>query len=114
MRILITAHEFRTLRGVQVFSHLVAKELVRRGHDLVVYSPFVGGPIADRTRDLGIQVVSDLSRTEPPAVDAAIVNGSYANACEIRRHYPRCPIVFVFHASADSAGGSRMHSRSCR
>jgi hypothetical protein len=100
MRVLITSHEFACLRGVPVFAHLVAKELVSRGHEVTIYSPFIGGPIADRTRDAGVALVTHLEPASRNPVDVVLVNGSYANACEARLHVPDRPMVFVYHAAA--------------
>jgi len=42
MKILMTNHQLMGYAGTEVFTYTVAKLLIQKGHEVTVYSPFLG------------------------------------------------------------------------
>jgi hypothetical protein len=94
MKILMTNHQLMGYAGTEVFTYTVAKLLIQKGHEVTVYSPFLGEtsklfgeisvPVFDKTADL------------PDDFDLAHVHHN-VTAYEVRQRYPHLPIIYVAH-----------------
>src|SRR5580693_8979228 len=96
MRIVLGLHDFSSFAGTETYTLTVADELVRLGHEVVVY-PQTAGPIAEIARARAINVVSD-PRLLPPSCDAAIAQDA-AGAYLLAERYPDARRIFVAHSN---------------
>lgn len=87
MRILVSSY-FLDLSGTPTYTLALYNELIRRGHDAVVYSP-KSGPLAEKMR-----VVTDFSGLDVP--DAIIAQQNVC-AVDMRAAFPDVPMVFSAH-----------------
>lgn len=95
LHILLTNHHLMSYHGSENFTFTIADFLRRKGHQVTVYSAYVGKLKSDFER-LGIRVVSDLRLLKDQDFDLAHVHHSI-NACEIRFYFPHLPIVLLCH-----------------
>lgn len=96
MKILLTNHQLINYGGTEVFTYTLAKSLRQKGHDVVVYSAYLG-KIAETFRDIDVQVVDDLEKTDKD-FDLAHVHHNI-NAFEVRNRFPNLPMVFMSHGA---------------
>lgn len=54
MNILIACADFTTISGMPMFVYELSRELRRRGHDVSVAAPNVGGVMAEKAREVGV------------------------------------------------------------
>lgn len=95
MRIVLGTHDFSAFAGTETYTHTVAVELQRLGHEAIVYAPALG-PIAEQTRTYGVAVVDRLDRL-PPTVDA-VVSQDTSTAFALTGHLPDAIRVQVVHS----------------
>lgn len=94
MKILMTNHQLMGYAGTEVFTYTVAKSLKLKGHEVVVYSPFVG-EFSRIFEDIGVPVF-DRPEELPDDFDLAHVHHN-VTVYEIRQRYPRLPIIYMAH-----------------
>ena len=94
MRILIANHTLDYLGGSQTFTHALASQLQRSGHEVICFSLHVG-KLAEHLRHRGVTVVSDL-RLAPDHIDLIHAHHRYESLLAFAR-YPRAPMVLVCH-----------------
>ena len=94
MRILLTNVSLKGRSGTEVVTIEMASGLVRRGHDVVVFSPELGSS-ADYLRQAGIRVTDRLDELEfdPDVIHANHTIGVVYGLIR----FPRVPAVFVCH-----------------
>jgi hypothetical protein len=94
LRVLLTNVTLASRTGTELFVKEVARELLRRGHSPVVYTP-EPGEVADEIRAATVPVVTDLSRlAHPPDV----VHGHHhQQTMAALLRFPRAAGVFVAH-----------------
>lgn len=64
MKILISCNDFSYLSGSPMYSYTLARELVLLGNDVTIYSGNVGGVIADKALESGINVINKLNKND--------------------------------------------------
>ncbi|MFO0702677.1 MAG: glycosyltransferase [Candidatus Andersenbacteria bacterium] len=68
MRILVTNNSLAFKSGTSLYAYDICREILRRGHEVVVYSTQLGG-VADMLRQATVPVISDIAAlTFPPDV----------------------------------------------
>ncbi|HKE32964.1 MAG TPA: glycosyltransferase [Candidatus Angelobacter sp.] len=98
MKILITNAYLDVYAGTQVVVRDLALELLRQGHEPVIYSPFVDA-VADEIRSSGIMVVDSLSRLTG---SFDIIHGHHLQALEALLYFPSVPGIYVCHGAFES------------
>ena len=94
MKILLTNHQLINDNGTEVFVYTLADQLTQQGHQVVVYSPFIGG-IREKFDRRGIPVYDDLTRL-PDDFHVAHVHHNIT-AYEVRDRFPSLPILYMAH-----------------
>lgn len=94
MKILLTNHQLKRYAGTEVFTYTIAKALKQRGHQVTVYSAYVGA-IRQLFYDINVPLVDNIRYLQGD-FDVAHVHHNI-NAYEVRNRYPSLPIVFVSH-----------------
>ena len=94
LRILITNHGLENYAGSETYVTGIAKSLLRRGHNPVVFAPHLGAPVQDLDR-AGVPVINDLSalREAPDIIHAQ----HHPEAIQALLHWPDVPSVAVCH-----------------
>lgn len=95
LRILLTNHHLLSYQGSEVFTFTIADFLTRKGHQVSVYSAYIGKLKQDFEK-IGVVIVSDLHLLKDQDFDLAHVH-HHINAYEIRYYFPRLPIVLLCH-----------------
>lgn len=95
LHILLTNHHLISYQGSENFTFTIADFLIRKGHQVTVYSAYAGMLTKDFER-LGINVVSDLRLLRDKDFDIAHVH-HHINAYEVRHYFPHLPIVLLCH-----------------
>ena len=95
LRVLLTNRVIAQRTGTEVYVRDVASELLRRGHEPIVYSPRLG-PLADDIRSLTIPIVDDPARiAQPPD----IIHGHHGlETLTALLAFPGVPAVSVCHS----------------
>lgn len=94
VKILLTNHQLINDNGTEVFVYTLADQLVQLGHEVVVYSPFLGG-IREKFDRRGIPVCDDLTAL-PDDFHLAHVHHNIT-AYEVRDRFPSLPILYMAH-----------------
>lgn len=94
MKILLGTHHYFGFTGTETFACTLAFGLKEAGHAVDLYSPYAGGTIAQRTRERGVRVLSDLARSGPYEVIHVSHN---IVAYEARQAFPGAPMVYQAH-----------------
>jgi glycosyltransferase involved in cell wall biosynthesis len=96
VRILVTAWRLIDFTGADLYTRDLAVALSRRGHEVVVYTPFPG-QIADRIRSVAVPVVSDLRTL---MFDPQIIHGQHRPALlAALKRYPATPAISLMHGA---------------
>lgn len=95
LRILLTNHHLMSYQGSENFTFIIADFLKKNGHDVVVYSAYLGELKRD-FNTIGVRVETNLKALENETFDIAHVHHQI-NACEIRYYFPRLPIILLCH-----------------
>ena len=96
MRILFTQRELRHHCGTELFTIEVAKELRRRGHEVVVFCPRIGD-LAQILLNSGVPVKSKLA--EIPWEPEVIHGQHHLQAIAAITYFWRTPAIFYCHGS---------------
>lgn len=94
MKILLSNHQLGSFAGTEIFTYTLACSLKSKGHEVQVYSAYLG-EISQLFLKKGIPVVDELKYLSDD-FDIAHVHHNI-NAYEIRNHFPNLPMVFVSH-----------------
>jgi hypothetical protein len=94
MKILMTNNTLRHLGGTETYTYALAVQLTKMGHSVTCYSPDLG-QVADRLKQEGISVVSDL--TDAPGSIDMIHAHHHDPALVAQSHYPQTPLIFTSH-----------------
>jgi hypothetical protein len=95
LRILVANHQLWDHSGSVVFTFVLAEFLKSRGHDVTVYSKYLG-EVALGLTSIGVRVVDDLSEISNEIFDIAHVHHNIT-AIETRYYFPNIPILFLSH-----------------
>ena len=93
---MITNHQYFFLGGTEIFTYTLASTLKRYGHEVVIYSPYVGDVIAEQTRKLGIAVVDNINALAGESFDLIHAHHN-VTAIEARNVFPKTPMLFLSH-----------------
>ncbi len=97
LRILITALELNTRRGVQNVTRDLAHGLRRFGHSVTLYTR-EDGPVAGDLRQAGFAVELSVDRLQGPF---DVIHGQHLVACSpVLAKFPETPAIFVAHDNA--------------
>lgn len=64
MRILITCNNFSYISGSQMYIFTLSKELINLGHEVTIYSQYIGGVITDKALGVGAKIINKLDFNE--------------------------------------------------
>lgn len=95
MKILLTNFHLTGMTGSEIFTYTIAQELKQAGHEVYVYSAFMGN-YKKEFEKLGIYTTDVLSDWKLIKFDIAHVHHNI-NAFEVRNLFPNLPIIFVSH-----------------
>lgn len=95
MNILITNHHLINLAGSELYTKELALGLVKLGHRVFVYSPFLG-LVSEQMRKKGIYVTDDLEKIKDTHLDIIHSQHNYL-AIQARAYFPTTPIIFMSH-----------------
>lgn len=95
LHILLTNHHLLSHQGSEVFTFTIADFLIRKGHQVSIYSAYIGKLRKDFEK-IGAVIVSDLRLLKDQDFDVAHVH-HHINAYEIRYYFPHLPIVLLCH-----------------
>lgn len=96
MKVFITNCILANRSGTEVYVLELARELTRRGHEPLVWSPRLG-PFADEFRRLGIPLYDSLDR-DIPEPDLLHCHHSYETLAALAR-FPHRPGLFMIHGA---------------
>ncbi len=97
MKILLTNHHLVNYGGTELFTFELARTLKREGHDVCVYTKYLGKLEKDLD-DIFVPVTTDI--TDYAAVDFDIAHVHHnITALEVRHQFPDLPIFFLSHGS---------------
>lgn len=94
MRILLSTENFDAFAGMETYTLTVARELMRLGHQVSIYTQLDGG-IARHAREHGMRV---LGHADLPGEIDAIFAQDAATCHELAARYPDVVRVFVVHS----------------
>lgn len=99
MRILVTNYALKGFLGTETYVYTLACQLMRVGHEVVVYSPHLG-EMAERIRKEGTRVVDNLRCISEEAID--VIHGHHKGPTLIAfSFFPSVPIVYISHGVLD-------------
>lgn len=84
-----------SLGGSEIFTYTLADFIKRKGHDVTVYSRYIGN-FASHFQSIGVQVVQNLKGFRSDAFDLAHIHHNI-NALEVRNQFKNLPIIYVSH-----------------
>jgi hypothetical protein len=94
MKILLSNHQLIRYRGTEVFTYTLAQSLKRKGHEVVVYSAYLG-KLRTLFESIQVPVVDNVKKLDHD-FEIAHVNHNI-NAFEIREAFPSLPIILQSH-----------------
>jgi glycosyltransferase involved in cell wall biosynthesis len=94
VNILLANHQLWAYAGTEVFVYTLAKRLKKIGHNVFVYSPYVG-KVRENFEAEGILICDNLDFIQDE-INIAHVHHNII-AYEIRNHFPGLPMVFMSH-----------------
>jgi hypothetical protein len=95
LRILLTNHHLQSFGGTETYTLTLADALLRRGHEVTVYSKFAEA-LAPELARRGVALVTDLGTLKQGAFEVAHVHHNIC-AYEVRHCFPELPLVYVSH-----------------
>ena len=110
MRFVLANRLLNLAGGTEVHLVTVGTELLRLGHEVVIYSPEVG-PFAEHVRERGIEVVTELDEL-PVDCDVALAQDGFV-VYDLVERYPGRPSSFA-SAAIPSTFSCRRKSRASR
>lgn len=100
MRILFACIEYSSLTGMPMYIYELSREYVRRGHDVTIVAPTIGGEITDRARANGVAVYSFDNNLNGLEFDIMHLNEYYPSAVALNL-WPNTPTVATVHSEYD-------------
>jgi hypothetical protein len=94
VRILLSYENFEVFGGTETYIRTVSLELLRLGHDAIIYAPN-GGHVADLARDQGMGVVT---RDQLPRDCHAVLSNDAATAHELAGRFPDAVHIYIAHS----------------
>lgn len=82
--------------GTEIFTLELARELVKQGHKVTLYSCFFSKYFQNQLTSLAIPIANNLESISKEKFSLAHVHHNI-NAVEIRYYFPKLPIVFLSH-----------------
>jgi hypothetical protein len=98
VRILVATHQLFMGAGTETYVRTLASALADRGHEVFVYSPFLGGVSAEIAAS-GIPVTNDITSWRHEFFSVAHVHHNII-ATQVRATLPGVPIVWLRHGIA--------------
>lgn len=95
LHILLTNHHLISYQGSENFTFTIADFLRRQGHQVSIYSVYIGKLKSDFEK-IGVPVVADLKLLKNTDFDLAHVH-HHINAYEVRHYFPALPIILLCH-----------------
>lgn len=95
LKILISSHHLEKYQGTELYTLLLARKLKKLGHEVFVYSRYIGKLRNEFDENL-IPIVENIEALKNYKFDFAHVHHNI-NALEVRNSFKDLPIVFVSH-----------------
>lgn len=92
MKILISCNNFSYLSGSPLYVYTLAKELVKLGNEVTIYSAVIGGIITKKAQESGIRVIDKL---DGERYDIAHLNQNWSKHLLDKLD---CPFVYTIHS----------------
>lgn len=92
LKILITNHHLLDYTGSEILTFTLADYLKRNGHQITVYSKFLGS-IKEWFGEKNIRVIDNLESVSTESFDVAHIHHNIS-AIEVRQWFPKLPFVF--------------------
>ncbi|MBK7632428.1 MAG: hypothetical protein IPJ23_17340 [Ignavibacteriales bacterium] len=83
LKILITNHHLLKFQGTEVYTLLLSTMLKNLGHQIFVYSKYLGNDVKIKFDEAGIPIVEDLESYQDIEFDIAYIHHNI-NAIEVR------------------------------
>lgn len=96
MKILITNNALSNRSGSELYVQEVARELIKRGHDVIAYSN-VCGKLAREMNKAGITTINDLNKIPKEWTPDVIHGQHHLEAMTAIVHFPSVPAVYICH-----------------
>lgn len=97
MRILFLIRRFAELTGAELYCYELGRSLVELGHQFAVISPTIGGEIAARARDAGVETIPQAAVNGSLNGDILHLNEPGPSAFGLAR-WPDVPAVATVHS----------------
>src|SRR5688572_20439364 len=97
MNVLLVAHDYSLLRGVQTFVWTLSRALIQAGCRVFIYAPQIGEVWARETAAFGVRLSSSWNELRSETFDALVVNGFNPTAYQARFHFPDSAMAFIVH-----------------
>lgn len=95
LKILLSNHHLMSFQGSENFTFIIADCLKRNGHDVTIYSAYIG-KLGRDFESMGVRTTSDLRSVQDESFDIAHVH-HHINTFEVRHYFPYLPIVLLCH-----------------
>lgn len=95
LNILLSTHHLLDYTGSEIFTYIIAEKLKSKGHNIVVYSPYLD-KTAEMLKEAGFFVVDNLEAVKNNKFDIAHVHHNII-ALEVRNYFQSIPIVYLSH-----------------
>jgi GT2 family glycosyltransferase/glycosyltransferase involved in cell wall biosynthesis len=95
LKILISSHHLENYQGTELYTLLLARKLKKLGHEVFVYSRYIG-KLRNEFDESLIPIVENIEALKNHKFDIAHVHHNI-NALEVRNSFKDLPIVFVSH-----------------
>ncbi|MFA7626010.1 MAG: glycosyltransferase [Candidatus Kapaibacterium sp.] len=95
LNILLSNHHLLDFTGSEIYTYTIALQLKRLGHNVTVYSKYLGR-ISKEFTEQKIKIVDNLDFIKADKFDIAHVHHNI-NAAEVRKHFPNLPIIIIAH-----------------
>lgn len=99
MRILITHYCLDNFFGSEIFTWHLARELTKRKHKVVIFSPVLGKVSKEMEKE-GLTVTDDLEKYRQKEFDIIHAQQN-STAIMARSLFPKTPMVFVSHSTSE-------------
>ena len=94
-KVLLGNNTLDSFAGSEIWTYTLATELLRRGHEVVAFSPLLG-KLAPRLEAVGIRCISSLAHADEPAV---VICNHHDITIALRQRFPRAPIIATVHGT---------------
>lgn len=96
LRLLIGCHNFSQLTGMPIYNYRLGRELVKRGCEVTIVSPSVGGEIAQLAKDAGMRVFAHQDGEHQGEYDILLLNELWSGC--LLEEFPQTPAWYYCHS----------------